>query len=345
MSRELGRQAFLLAHDYNDADIVMIAGDASFRKYFRLSQGDKSTILMDAPPPEEDVTPFVAVAKGLLEMGYSAPEIIAMDRENGFLLLSDLGDDSFNRLVTADPSLELMLYENAVDTLVDLHRQTVPKKFPVVGDISYRLRPYSVDVLMEEAQLLTQWTMAALGGICEVRDKAFDAAFSSPLQQVAKDNTVISLRDYHVDNLMWLPDRDGLDRVGLLDFQDALLGHPAYDLVSLLQDARRDVSPALEEAMINRFMAKSGIENEAKFRADYAILGAQRNAKIVGIFTRLYMRDGKAGYLPLIPRVWGLLERNLWLEGLAPLRDWIEEYVSSEWRKTIITSEQLQGPR
>lgn len=337
------RESFLSEHGFAGAEVTFVAGDASFRKYYRIRDGGHTYILMDAPPAYEDVVPFVGVANCLLSNGYSAPEIFQMDKQHGFLLLGDLGDDSFNLLIAREANSEQMLYENAVDLLVELQAKALPDVFPVDGVLNYHLSCYSSEILLSEARLLTEWTMTSLGGVDAKRDQEFDALITPLLEQVASSNRGIILRDYHADNLMWLPERTGISRVGLLDFQDALIGHPAYDLVSLLQDARRDVPPALEEAMIKRFLGKSDIESEESFRAAYAILGAQRNAKIVGIFTRLYLRDGKDIYLPLIPRVWALLERNFWLNDLAPLKEWVDTYVPLAQRRNVMTPQLLRG--
>lgn len=342
-SRVQERKNFLSKHGFANAEIMFVAGDASFRKYYRIFQADKTYILMDAPPADEDIVPFVGIAKHLFGLGYSAPKVLHMDNDHGFLLLGDLGDDSFNLLLSRKADHEQLLYECAVDLLVALQAQDLPHQLPVNQTLSYSLPPYSSDILLSEARLLPEWTLTSLAGVDAKRNLEFDEIFTPLLERVAVSNRGISLRDYHADNLMWMPERAGLERVGLLDFQDALIGHPAYDLVSLLQDARRDVLPVLEEAMIRRFLDKSDVGNEEKFRADYAILGAQRNAKIVGIFTRLYLRDGKDIYLPLIPRVWALLERNFWLKELAPLKAWVDTYVPLEWRRDVLTPNKMHG--
>ena len=342
-SRAQERQIFLATHGFADAAVTFVAGDASFRKYYRVTLGEQSFILMDAPPADEDVVPFVGVANCLLGFGYSAPKIFQMDIEHGFLLLGDLGDDSFNIMITRDTSCEGMLYENAVDLLVDLQAKANPDTLQVSPSLSYEITPYSSDILLSESRLLPEWTLTSLMGADAERDQEFDTLMLSLFERVTADKRCLTLRDYHVDNLMWLPERSGLARVGLLDFQDALIGHPAYDLVSLLQDARRDVSPALEEAMIKRFIESSNLDSEENFRAVYAILGAQRNAKIIGIFTRLYLRDGKDVYLSLIPRVWALLERNFWLEDLAPFKAWVDMYVPLSVRRDVMTPTMLQG--
>ena len=341
-SRAKERQIFLAKHGLDSANVNFLAGDASFRNYYRVTEEEQTYILMDAPPADEDIVPFVGVANCLLGFGYSAPKIFQMDEEHGFLLLGDLGDDSFNIMIARDTKCETMLYENAVDVLVDLQTKTFSDKLPAGPILSYKITPYSSEVLLSEARLLPEWTLTSLMGEDAERDQEFDTLMMPLFERVGSDKRCLTLRDYHADNLMWLPEHSGLARVGLLDFQDALIGHPAYDLVSLLQDARRDVSPELEETMIKRFIEKSGVDSEEKFREVYAILGAQRNAKIVGIFTQLCLRDGKDAYLSLIPRVWALLERNFWLEDLAPLKAWIDLYVPSSIRREVMTPSMLQ---
>ena len=228
------------------------------------------------------------------------------------LLLEDFGDDRVGPLLLREPHREQGIYESAVDILADLGRLPAPDDIP----------PYDDAAMEREAMLLPDWYAPALG--IAVDDAGYRAAWrhawADVLAEVAADPVMV-LRDYHADNLMVLPDRSEL---GLLDFQDALAGHRAYDLVSLLQDARRDVEPALEEAMLSRYCSKAGIADPERFRAHYEVLGAQRNSKILGIFTRLWKRDGKPHYLPLQPRVWGYLERNLRHPALAPVRDWFD---------------------
>ena len=333
--------AFLARLGLADAEPTMIAGDASFRKYYRLDA--PARIIMDAPPGLEDVKPFIAIAEHLKAQGFSSPAILGIDFEHGFLLLEDLGDDTFTRLLNAGRGPgETELYEAAIDCLADLHKKPCPANLPVPDSRPYAVPPYDDELLLKEATLFTDWYYpAALGRNCpaEERQRFVDLWLSIfPLalpQPETPLGPVLVLRDYHADNLMWLPDRAGAGRVGLLDFQDGVIGHAAYDLVSLLEDARRDVPPALAEQMIARYVAATGCDNKS-LRDAYAVLGAQRNTKIIGIFTRLWKRDGKAHYLKLIPRVWGLLERDLAHPALAPLAAWFDDHTPKPMRNDVL---------
>lgn len=311
---------FLARAGWGGAVILPLAGDASFRRYFRVVDDDRTAVLMDAPPPEEDVAPFAAIARHLVSIGLSAPRIFAADREAGLLLLEDFGDDLVGPLLRAGRGDEASIYRDAVALLADLSAQPVPDDLP----------PYDMAVMRREADLFPEWYAPAVG---LTPDRAgWDRAWAAVLPHVLEPRPpALVLRDYHVDNIVLL-DRPGVARLGLLDFQDALAGHPAYDLVSLLQDARRDVSPQLEAAMLSLYASRAGIRDIEAFRAEYEILGAQRNTKILGIFTRLWKRDGKRHYLPLQPRVWGYLERNLAHPALAPVADWFRRNVPAGQR-------------
>jgi aminoglycoside/choline kinase family phosphotransferase len=275
---------------------------------------------MDAPPEHEDIGPFLAVAGELLDRGFSPPRPLAIDREKGLLLLEDFGDDRVGPLLQREPEREREVYETAVDILARLAAQPAPDHLPL----------YDEATLEREVALFTDWYVPALGfAVEEGGYLPYWRSVWGDVLRLGTGNPVMVLRDYHADNLMVLPGRADL---GLLDFQDALAGHAGYDLVSLLQDARRDVSPALEEEMLGRYARTANVADPALFRAHYEILGAQRNTKILGIFTRLWKRDGKPHYLPLQPRVWGYLERNLAHPALAPVRDWFDENVPAEMR-------------
>ena len=313
---------FLDRLGWGEAARMPLAGDASFRRYERIELAGRKAVLMDAPPDKEDIRPFLAVARQLRDFGYSAPAVLAADASAGLALLEDLGDDSYTRLLDGTGD-EGALYAAAVDLLADLHRRPPPAELP----------PYDDKRLLEEANLLMDWYLPALEGPPPTRVKSeYEELWLSlfPLARVGPE--VLVLRDYHADNLMWLPGRRALARVGLLDFQDAVRGPAAYDLVSLLEDARRDVPPDLTERMIGRYLDATGADPEP-FRAAYAVLGAQRNAKIVGIFTRLWKRDRKPAYLDFIPRVWALLERDLEHPALAPVKAWLERRVPHRRRR------------
>lgn len=323
LARDVLARTFIAAAGWGDAVRSRLAGDASFRKYDRLRRAGGSAVLMDAPPPQEDVRPFVAIASALADRGYSAPRILAEDTAHGFLLLEDLGDDLYARLIAAGAA-EAPLYEAAIDFLLDLHRRPAPAG----------LAPYDEARLIDEVALFADWYLPALTGRDppQTARQAFRALWAELAPEVAAaDARVLVLRDFHAENLIWLPDRSGAARLGLLDFQDAVAGHRAYDLVSLLEDARRDVSPDLAAAMLRRYIAGSGLD-EAGFRRAYAILGAQRNLRIIGIFTRLWKRDGKPHYQAFMPRMWRLVERDLAHPALGELRGWLDATVPHEQR-------------
>lgn len=300
---------FLSRCGWAGAAILPLAGDASFRRYFRVVDGGRQAVLMDAPPPNEDPRPFIAVDTWLAEKGFAAPAILGAAPEEGLVLLEDFGDLRVREYLDAHPRDEMAIYTRAVGLLAELHRQ------PAMD-----LPPYDRAAYQREAALLTDWYCPAVG--LDVDIGGYAAAWNVVLPIVERDLTrpVTVLRDYHAENIMILPDEARSFGLGLLDFQDALAGHPAYDLVSLLQDARRDVTPAVEAAMLRLYQEIAGASED--FAAAYAVLGAQRNAKIIGIFTRLWKRDGKPRYLDFLPRMWGLLERDLAHPALAPVADW-----------------------
>lgn len=305
-----------------------LAGDASFRRYERIEKNGAPFVLMDAPPEHEDCRPFVALATYLRSLGFSAPKILKPDFENGLLLLEDLGNNTFNRVLEKDPALETELYRAAVEVLVALHGQKPPSKLPVPENDDYTLAPYDADCLFSELNLFPEWYLPeVLGKNDDGWEQELKQIWTPLFNRVTPENSVLTLKDYHADNLMWLPAREGLQKVGLLDFQDALLGHPAYDLVSLLQDARRPFKPELESDMLEHYLAKTGSNKRKEFMTAYQILGAQRNTKIIGIFTRLWRRDGKADYPKMIPHVWSLLEENLKHPALSEARLWFNAVV------------------
>jgi len=311
---------FLASCGWEGAEILPLAGDASFRRYFRVRHGERSAVLMDAPPPHEDPRPFVAVAEWLVSVGLSAPEILARDLDKGLLLLGDFGDWRLREYLDDEPARERELYELATDVLIHLHRHA-----PMPG-----LPEHGLDQWLQELALFTDWYCPAVG--LDVDADSYQAAWREVLEPVANDGLgpVTVLRDYHAENVMLVEGRSGVGHFGLLDFQDALSGHPAYDLASVLEDARRDVPAELERAMIDRYVAGSG--NAGAFERAYWVLAAQRNTRILGVFTRLWKRDNKPGYRRFQPRMWGLLERDLARPELAPVRSWFDANIGPEHR-------------
>jgi aminoglycoside/choline kinase family phosphotransferase len=311
-----GVDDFLDEAGWGGSLVEPLVGDASFRRYFRVRNAGQTAMLMDAPPPHEDPTEFLRVGKWLIAHGQRAPAIHAEDVERGLVLIEDFGADRMRDWLDDHPDSEEAVYRHAIDALVSLHA-CPPGPFG----------PYDLDVYQRESGLFVEWYCPAMKLDVDTAGwtAAWDAALSPLL--VRQEPGVTVLRDYHAENIMLLPN----DGQGLIDFQDALVGHPAYDLVSLLQDARRDVSPELERAMINRYVSQ--VHAGPEFEADYARLGAQRNAKIVGIFARLWLRDGKARYLAMIPRVWKAMESDLAHPALAPVAEWFAANIPAELRE------------
>lgn len=322
--------SFLAARGWDGAQRTALAGDASFRRYERLTLGDRGAVLMDAPPPEENVDAFVAVARHLKSLGFSAPDILAKDRENGLLLLEDLGDETYTRVLDAKGggAAKAGLYELAVDVLIELHRIDPGRVLPP------GVEDYDDGKLLEEALLLVDWTWPAVFGGPpgdDVRGQYQDA-WLGVFPAVRTGPRTLVLRDYHVDNLMLLGGREGVSRCGLLDFQDAVRGPGAYDLMSLLEDARRDIDEGFRRDMRERYYAAFPDLDRDAFETAFRVLAAQRHAKVIGIFTRLCVRDGKPDYLTHIPRVWRLLEAALEHPALAPVAAWFETHVPADKR-------------
>jgi N-acetylmuramate 1-kinase len=339
---------FLAAEGLADAKREHVQGDASSRSYERLTSEGRKLILMNAPrrpdgPPvrgglpysqiahlAEDVKPFVAMARGLRDRGLSAPMVHAADLKEGLLLLEDLGAEA---VVSGDPPAPIEeRYAAAVDVLVEIHRAPVLGTLPVAPSVDHRLPSYDIDAFLIEAELLIDWYLPHRGVTVDHAARSeFDALWREALSRAYDAPPTWVLRDYHSPNLLWLPEREGLRRVGLLDFQDAMMGPAPYDLVSLLQDARVDVPDPMEIALLGRYVkARLGADPDfatTGFVQLYVTLGAQRATKILGIFARLDRRDGKPQYLRHIPRIWRYLRRALIHPAMNDLKQWYDAHV------------------
>ena len=351
---------FLARSGWGEALVTPLPGDASTRRYARLALSDRKAMLMDQPqnaesPPapldaseEErralgynavarlagaDCARFVAAAQWLRAHGLAAPEIYHADTAQGFVILEDLGDALFAE-VLADGGDEKQLYQHAVEVLAKVHAEDAPGALAA----NKPLFDYDLAALIAETDLLTEWFLPLALGRKATQEESLEHRnlWRAILCETVKHRRVFVHRDFHAQNLLWLPQRNGIKRVGLIDFQDAVAGNQAYDLISLIEDARRDVSPELAEFATAHYLAArraSGARvDEEGFRHAMAVMAAQRNAKIVGIFARLYKRDGKARYLVFLPRVWSYLERDLRHPSLAGLRAWYARVIPKDKR-------------
>lgn len=336
---------FLADSGFGRARIEALQGDASFRRYARLHGGPAPALLMDAPPPQEDLRPWLGLARHLDSLGFSAPAVYAQDLEGGLAVIEDFGTATFTRLL-AEGADEAALYDLATDVLLALHHLPAERALPA------GIAPYDAERHIGEAMLFIEWYWPAMRGaepgeaaMQDYRGLWGEALAAARLcgteaaragrdrgMQGREAGASLVLRDFHVDNLMLLDGRTGIARCGLLDFQDALGGPPAYDLVSLIRDARRDLSAGIAERVRARYLeGRPELDPEA-FDATAAVLSACRNAKIIGIFTRLAHRDGKPGYLGHLPRVWRNLEQDLRHPLLARLREWFDRTMPEERR-------------
>jgi aminoglycoside/choline kinase family phosphotransferase len=359
-ARDAAMTEFLRASGWGDAVVTPLPGDASTRRYARLKDGARQAMLMDQPqgaeaptaPPDAsaeeraamgynavarlagaDCARFAAAAAWLRGRGLAAPQVHAADHAQGFVILEDLGDDLFAD-VLANGGDETLLYRAAVEVLVTIHAQDAPADLAA----GKPLFAYDATALLAETDLLTEWFLPLSLGRSATETEVTDHRhlWRAALDGITASRRVFVHRDYHAQNLLWLPGRDGVARVGLIDFQDAVAGSAAYDLISLTEDARRDVSPAVAQDATAHYLATMKAQgtpvDEVEFRHEMAVMAAQRNAKIVGIFARLYKRDGKPRYLELLPRVWRYLERDLEHPALADLRAWYDRVLPKDQR-------------
>jgi len=339
---------FISQSGYSGALRAKLKGDASTRIYERLALGDKHAILMNSPrrpdgPPVRDgkpynaiahladnVMPFVAMANGLRQHGFSSPEIYHADLDQGLLILEDLGDEG---IVSGEPPAPIReRYETAVDALLALHGKRLPDVLPVAPHIEHRIPSYDMSALLIEAELLLDWFLPRLQAPMPDSERdSFRRLWRELLQPAIEAPATWVLRDFHSPNLLWLARRKEIARLGLLDFQDAVMGPGAYDVASLLQDARVDIPEQLELALLGRYVRgrrQSDPEfDPASFIKIYVTLAAQRASKILGIFARLDLRDGKPQYLRHMPRVWGYLQRSLGHPALESLNAWYIAHV------------------
>ena len=355
MSRDNEIKAFLKQAQWDKAQRAAVPGDASTRRYERLTLDGQKAVLMDAPKGAEapsepegatvedrkalgynavarlagpNPEAFACIANELTMRGFSAPKIIAADMDKGFMLLEDLGDDLYARVIADDPAQERPLYEAAIDTLAAIYRSSFPVKMRFHNE-TWRVREYDAAALQAEADLFLDWYAKDLGH--EIKGTAreeWNNIWAELFKSLDAHAPGLALRDFHAENIFWLPQRQAVSRVGLIDFQDGLFAHPAYDLVSLIEDARRDVSPELAAPLLERFCEKAGLAYGPEFKTAYAVMGAQRNAKILGIFVRLAERDGKPHYRDLIPRVAAHFKGNLEDPKCVDLKAWVETNVA-----------------
>ncbi len=353
------RRDFVERSGWRGAGIVPRPGDASTRSYARVSLNGRKAMLMDQPQAAEaptapanataeerralgynaiarlaggDVARFVAASNYLRGLGLSAPETYAADPERGFALIEDLGDALYADVLTDGQGDERTLYESAAEVLAALHADGAPATLHP----GKALHAYDETALLAEIDLMTEWYLPYALGRAATPDEIAEhrALWRKALESVNEPSPVFVHRDYHAQNLLWLPERSGTARVGLIDFQDAVAGTRAYDLISLTEDARRDVPPKIAEAATQRYLAVTGADPE-KYKAQMAVMAAQRNAKIAGIFARLYKRDGKPRYLSYLPRVWGHLNRDLEHPALSALKSWYDKTIPRDRRGEI----------
>lgn len=313
-SRNTHLESFLTREGWGKAQRSVLAGDASNRRYDRLNDKDLGrAVLMDAPPDLcGSFSPFLDIARHLRQAKLSAPEIIAIDEEHGFLIIEDLGDDLFAKVVEQDPEAELQLYIAATDALIQMQQTRPPDD----------LQTYGPDAMAQTALLAIDWYLKFTSPDVSVDRDRFHQTIKGLLTEHLSAPQTLVHRDFHAENLLWLPDREGIAKVGLLDFQDAMLGDPSYDLASLLKDARRDVTPTVQQTCKTHFVERSGVDPDL-FEAAYATCSAQRNLRIIGVFARLSVRDKKRHYPEFLPRVWRNLSDDLRHPALQSFGEWV----------------------
>ncbi len=319
------RRLFLEQHGWENACSTALKPDASFRHYFRLTKNDQRCLLMDAPPSHENSSAFVNITRHLIRIGIRCPEILSFDKQNGFLLIEDLGDDTFTRLLAqSDTQNEGMLYNQALELLIKL--QTNPDNTAI--DVAH----YDFKTLFEEAELLIDWYYPARYGqkIGQPARRSFKHAWQEIYSLLPSLQPVLVLRDFHVDNLMRID-----DQCAVIDYQDALTGSPAYDLASLLEDARRDIDPELINQLKGKYLKHMPAGDTQAFNDHYSFWATQRHCKVAGIFVRLWLRDHKSVYLKHLPRTINLMHRHTSHPLLHPFARWLEQNMPASNQHTI----------
>ena len=312
------QKIFLSSNGYDSAYAEPLPNDASFRRYFRLYTDHGSVLLMDAPPDKENIVPFIKISQHLKSIGLRPPNIIVSDVDKGLMIIEDFGDNTFTKLLNAgsDPA---PLFQDAIDVLIHLHNHNLATTIDIPS--------YNIKTLIEEALLLVDWHWPEVIGVkCSsaIRN-AYIYAWQEVFMALPSTANTLVLRDYHIGNLMQLQAGEGVARLGLLDFQDAVIGPKAYDVVSLIEDARRDNS-ALSDELLSRYSRGVGSGERESFKRWFSVLGAHRHAKCIGIFVRLYRRDGKRRYLQYIPHVISMFEKHLQSSDLKPVFNWFQQY-------------------
>jgi aminoglycoside/choline kinase family phosphotransferase len=300
---------FLEKHGLEEDELLPLAGDASQRRYFLLSHA----LIMDAAPPHEDTKTFENITQLLQEAGLTVPKIYAADHKNGFMLLEDFGDLTYRKALQ-DNYEESLIYKETINSLAHLHKKMKKNN----ADLPF----YDLDLFLDRASLFTQWSDLPLS---QGAKDDFKGLWTEAFQNQPAVPQRLMLRDVMVDNLFWLPHEEGHNRCGFIDYQDARWGPVTYDLVSLLEDARRDVAPDFAQSMLTVYFSHFPKLSREDFMASYCLWGAQRSTRILGVFSRLAKRDGKPKYLEHVPRVWAYLERDLQHPSLADLKDWFEK--------------------
>jgi len=320
-------EKFLFRNGWGNADRKNIAGDASFRSYERLQKQKKTAILMNAPPTKENTYKFVLIAEHLKTLGYSVPEIIAKDQKEGFLLLEDLGENTYTKLINEGYD-EGYLYELATDVLISMHKLSVQKVVPKC------VNEFSKKRIINEVQQIIDWyfPLKGISPPSEEQQNEFKKLWLDLIPLAWKVPTSLILFDYHVDNLLLIPKKTGISACGLLDFQDAVHGPITYDLASLLEDARRNVDLQVAEKMKDKYLKSFPKVDRESFNTSWSIMAAQRHTRVIGTFSRLKIRDKKPEYIQHIPRLWNYMEKCLTNPYLNKLSIWFKNNIPNNLR-------------